>query len=152
MGFPYFQLSFYLHHFLTIMITLILIFINAQPTYQSSYITEIIADVLYFIVVVIYFILFCQEINNFLFFESWNKLRGVARYDKLFRLIKIFSFAIYCVFRVDLYYRGEILQRYSIDGATVYYNTIDDTGIKITMSICMYYIVMVTFILFFNGI
>lgn len=137
MGFPYFQLSFYLHHFLTIMITLILIFINAQPTYQSYYITEIIVDVLYFIVVVIYFILFCQEINNFLFFESWNKLRGVAKYDKLFRLIKIFSFAIYCIFRIDLYQRGEILQRYSIDGATVYYNTIDDTGIKITMSICI---------------
>jgi len=137
-GYPFFVLSFLVHLFLAVMTTFILIFVNATPTAKPGYATEYIVNVLYTIVAVIYFIMFCQELFNIVIFNTHGfNLRGIARFDKAMRLIKITSFVAFCCAKVVTLNRGDELERYSQGQATVLYHKDDDMAIKVCLTVCI---------------
>eukprot|EP00600_Ochromonadales_sp_CCMP1393_P010544 CAMPEP_0175007414 /NCGR_PEP_ID=MMETSP0005-20121125/6394_1 /TAXON_ID=420556 /ORGANISM="Ochromonas sp., Strain CCMP1393" /LENGTH=945 /DNA_ID=CAMNT_0016262845 /DNA_START=27 /DNA_END=2864 /DNA_ORIENTATION=+ len=137
-GYPFFILSFIIHTSLTVLLTLILIFINATPTAYPGYSTEVAVDVLYPIVTIIFLVMFLQEVHDSTHFQArfWH-LRGIAKFDKAIRVIKILSFVSFCCFKAITANRGREDVNNSQHGATVLYDETDDTGIKISLTICI---------------
>ena len=137
-GYPLFILSFLINTFLTACVTLILIFINATPTRQVGYDTAMVANVLYAIVALAFCIMMMQEIRDFFVFSARVlHFRGVAGYDKVLRVLKIFSFVAFCCCKAVAAYNGAKNERYSVNGATVWYNARDDQGMKLCMVVCV---------------
>ncbi|KAJ1411631.1 hypothetical protein B484DRAFT_402562 [Ochromonadaceae sp. CCMP2298] len=118
-GYPFFVLSFLLNLALAVLMTFILVFVNATPTTSPGYVTEYLVNFLYAVV--------AMETFNFVVFGAqWFVLRGVARFDKAMRIIKSVSA-----------YRGDHSPDYPDAPATVLYNKSDDAGIKVTLTICI---------------
>lgn len=137
-GYPLFILSFLINTFLTTCVTLILIFINATPTRNVEYNTAMVANVLYAIVALAFFIMMMQELHDFFVFHARIvHFHGVSAYDKVLRILKIFSFVAFCCCKAVAAYDHSLDERYSVHGATVLYNVRDDQGIKVTMVVCV---------------
>ena len=137
-GYPEFLVGFAIHLFVAIMVTLILVFANASPTLYPTHSTQWVADFLYPVVALMFFVMFCMEVNDWVAFRAFYwKFRGVAKFNKIMRVLKIFSFVSYCCCKAVTANRGELDEENSVHGATVFYHREDDIAIKFTLTICI---------------
>jgi nicotinamidase/pyrazinamidase len=139
-GYPFFILSFCVHMTLTALVTLILIFVNATPSTHVIFNSIYVVNVLYPIVALAYFVMFVQEVFNGLRFGAqFFKLRGIARFDKFLRLVKILSFVSFCCLKATNAWRFNTNLSSSENGvspAFVYNNPVDQ-GTKIALTVCI---------------
>jgi nicotinamidase/pyrazinamidase len=135
-GYPFFMLSFFLHSSLTVMVTLILIFVNAVPTPQPRASGDYVVNVLYPIVCLCYFAMFVQETYNAFYYNTqfWN-LRGIPVYDKLLKTAKMLAFVAFCFckgFQEHRTHKGPVAgDRYEVQ------NDRSDEGAKIALTLCI---------------
>ena len=176
MAYSTFLSSFLLHFTLTIMLTLVVCMINSTSTISStiiislysiektnnnnisdSYYLNIIMTILVFCISLSYFYIILQEIIFYLTIRrNFYNLRGIAKFDKYIRVIKISSFILFCFFQylmvIEIYKRDENNDDYNNTGT---YNSNNDynglpnsdinnkviyhkyyEGMKISLSIC----------------
>lgn len=137
-GYPRFILSFVLNTTLTALVTLILIFINITPASNSNYHTVIFVNVLYAVVASSLFVMFLQEVRDLLVFGSgYASIRGIARFEKVLRVVKILAFVSFCCCKAVAAHRGQIDDGAAQQGPVMYYNVRDDQGIKVSMVVCV---------------
>lgn len=109
MGRPFFMLSFYLHLFIALVITVITCLVNYSPSPSSKGSIELTLDVLFGIMALILGIKFIQELWDLFYhkaifikfypFSIHMKYRGITKFDKIAKLVKISSFVVFCVMK-----------------------------------------------------
>lgn len=100
-GLPLFILDCLMDMFITLIVTLISIFVNARPTLYPHFGFELFVNILYAIALVLFLLLSANEISAFSR-HGWyvSNLRGVAKFNASIRLAKIVAFFVFFVFTI----------------------------------------------------
>jgi hypothetical protein len=106
-GYPYFLVSFLVHSFLTMCVTLLLVFINTAPRTEIFYSSVVGIDVVTSAILPFFTTMLDQEVLQVARY-GWKctSFRGVARYDKALRVIKILAYFSFMSLSVCEKYRG----------------------------------------------
>ena len=135
-GLPIFQFDFTVDMTITALVTLISIFINITPTFNPSSGTEVFVDILYVLLLVIFFLFLAAEMNAFIIHRhKYFDIHGVAIFHVYCKLVKMISFFAFVGFKISVAISDGQANLYYLPDSSV--NPQDHLGIKLSIIICI---------------
>jgi nicotinamidase-related amidase len=133
-GYPSFLVRFLVHTGITILITLIMLFPNVTPRFVDVTPEVVVVDVLYPIVGATFAWIMVCEVQDFMKYGRYFwALRGVARYDKVVRCVKVASFLIFAAYKIAAMNNG---MEPVVDGKVIVSDATDH-ALKVSLTICV---------------
>lgn len=106
-GYPKFLVSLLINSIVCILITLILLFVNSTPASNPSVGAEYAVNLLYSILVVVFFWMLVAELHYIYYHpHSYLHTKGVVKFSRTCCWFKMISFAVFCILKTQQSYRG----------------------------------------------
>lgn len=149
-GKPKFKVSFVVNLFIAVAVTVLLVFNNSTPTSSPVLLGEYLVNILYPLLVVIFLSLALPEFPyvmkyGFDYWGVFGGVRGVAKFDRKYRTVKILAFLVACIAKVIDASREETNQYRYTDPVTgdesflreAHQENISDRAFIVSMAICV---------------
>ena len=103
------------------------ILLSVDPTASPKNLAEVVTTVFYLFLWIIFTLLIFEAAVLVYNRVQWVHMQGVPRFHLVCKIVKIFSFALFCYFRIN--------QKEAYDDGTVQYS--NPVGVKLNLAVCI---------------